>query len=172
MTIVRLPPRHQPFDPADPCEVVVDHGHHQHHEDHESGEEHLLLHTEAEVAAILGRIFADDLVLDTKVARPFLTGDFNGDQSEDLAIVVRATPEKIADINSELANWTIQDADKAFLPPPGKSVVVPPKMGPQKIESGEQLLAIILGLGIYDVVVARRVVEEARRRGVGTRLPW
>jgi ornithine cyclodeaminase/alanine dehydrogenase-like protein (mu-crystallin family) len=32
-------------------------------------------------------------------------------------------------------------------------------------------VAVILGLGIYDVVVARRVVDEARKRGIGTTLP-
>jgi ornithine cyclodeaminase/alanine dehydrogenase-like protein (mu-crystallin family) len=44
-------------------------------------------------------------------------------------------------------------------------------MRPGRQRDDERLLAIILGLGIYDVVVARRVVEEARRRGIGTKLP-
>ena len=45
-------------------------------------------------------------------------------------------------------------------------------MRPGRQRDDERLLTIVLGLGIYDVVVARRVVEEALRRGVGTRLPW
>lgn len=42
---------------------------------------------------------------------------------------------------------------------------------PGRQREDERLLAIILGLGIYDVVVARRIVDEARRRGIGTLLP-
>lgn len=44
-------------------------------------------------------------------------------------------------------------------------------MRPGRQGNDERLLAIILGLGIYDVVVARKVVDEARRRGIGTKLP-
>lgn len=44
-------------------------------------------------------------------------------------------------------------------------------MRPGRQNNEERLLAIILGLGIYDMVVARRVVDEARRRGIGTKLP-
>lgn len=42
---------------------------------------------------------------------------------------------------------------------------------PGRQRDEERLLSIILGLGIYDVVVARRVVDEARKRGMGTSLP-
>ena len=42
---------------------------------------------------------------------------------------------------------------------------------PGRQRDEERLVSIILGLGIYDVVVARRVVDEARKRGMGTALP-
>jgi ornithine cyclodeaminase/alanine dehydrogenase-like protein (mu-crystallin family) len=42
---------------------------------------------------------------------------------------------------------------------------------PGRQREEERLLTVILGLGIYDVVVARKVVDEARRRGIGTKLP-
>ncbi|HEU5335968.1 MAG TPA: hypothetical protein VFU27_08395 [Terriglobales bacterium] len=42
---------------------------------------------------------------------------------------------------------------------------------PGRQQEDERLVAVILGLAIYDVVLARRVVDEARRRGIGTRLP-
>lgn len=42
---------------------------------------------------------------------------------------------------------------------------------PGRQQADERLLSVILGLGIYDVVVARRVVDEARGRGIGTVLP-
>lgn len=44
-------------------------------------------------------------------------------------------------------------------------------MRPGRQQEEERFLTVILGLGIYDVVVARRVVDEARRRGIGITLP-
>jgi ornithine cyclodeaminase/alanine dehydrogenase-like protein (mu-crystallin family) len=41
---------------------------------------------------------------------------------------------------------------------------------PGRQREEERLVTVILGLGIYDVVVARRVVDEARRRGIGKTL--
>ncbi len=49
------------------------------------------------------------------------------------------------------------------------SVVVGRSPGRQQRE--ERALAVNLGLGIYDVVVARRVLERARERGIGRVLP-
>src|ERR1043166_944575 len=46
-----LTPGHQAFYPADSREVVVDDCHHQHKDEHETGQQHLLLHADAEVAA-------------------------------------------------------------------------------------------------------------------------
>jgi hypothetical protein len=102
--------------------------------------------THAEVEAALHRIFGDDLIA-TAHSQFFIAGDFNGDQSEDLAVIARPAAGKLDDLNNELANWTIQDADKAFIAPPGKKVVVPPKQERPRVESGEQVLAIIHGFG-------------------------
>jgi hypothetical protein len=102
--------------------------------------------TQAEVEAALHRVFGDDLIA-TANSQSFIAGDFNGDQSEDLAVIARPAAGKLDDINNELANWTIQDADKAFIPPPGKKVVVPPKQERPRVEPGEQVLAIIHGFG-------------------------
>jgi ornithine cyclodeaminase/alanine dehydrogenase-like protein (mu-crystallin family) len=41
---------------------------------------------------------------------------------------------------------------------------------PGRKNNKEKILAANLGLGIYDVVVARRVTERARERGLGTML--
>ena len=105
---------------------------------------------QAQVQEAFHRVFGDDLVAqsDEGSGQPtFIVGDFNGDQSEDLAIIVRPAAGKLDDVNNELANWTIQDADKAFIAPPGKAVVVPPKQVRPRVERGEQLLAIIHGVG-------------------------
>jgi hypothetical protein len=102
--------------------------------------------TQAEVEAAFRRVFGNDLVT-TVSSQSFIVGDFNGDQSEDLAVIARPAAGKLDDVNSELANWIIQDADKAFIPPPGKTVVVPPRQERPRVEAGEQVLAIIHGFG-------------------------
>jgi hypothetical protein len=103
--------------------------------------------TSAEVADAVHRIFGDDLVLAQGSAASFIVGDFNGDGSEDVAVIARAAAGKLNDINSELANWTIQDADKYFVPPAGKRVVTVKNLGPSKLSEGEEFLAIIHGFG-------------------------
>jgi hypothetical protein len=106
--------------------------------------------TKAQVEAAVHRVFGEDLVAQSgqDSAQPaFIVGDFNGDQSEDIAIITRPSAGKLDDINNELANWIIQDADKAFIAPPGKTVVVPPKQARPHVERGEWLLAIIHGVG-------------------------
>jgi len=102
--------------------------------------------TQAEVEAALHRVFGDDFITSAN-SQSFIVGDFNGDQSEDLAVIARPAAGKLDDVNNELANWIIQDADKAFIAPLGKKVVVPPKQERPRVESGEQVLAIIHGFG-------------------------
>jgi hypothetical protein len=99
-----------------------------------------------EVKAAFQRVFGDDLVARFG-AQYFVVGDFNGDDSEDLAIIARPAPGKLDDINNEMANWIIQDADKAFIPPPTKKVVVPPVQERPQIGADEHVLAIIHGYG-------------------------
>ena len=105
--------------------------------------------TESEVKAAFHRVFGDDFIPRSAEANgtQFVVGDFNGDQSEDLALIARPAAGKLNDVNNELANWIIQDADKAFIPPPGKTVVAPPKQGRPRVEPGEYVLAIIHGVG-------------------------
>src|SRR5262249_36054432 len=103
--------------------------------------------TSPEVAEAVRRIFGDDLVLAPGDAHSFIVGDFNGDGSEDVAVIARPAAGKLNDINSDLANWTIQDADKFFVAPPGKRVVTIKSPGRSKISEGEEFLAIIHGFG-------------------------
>jgi hypothetical protein len=103
--------------------------------------------TQAEVEAAFHRVFGNDLIINAANYQSFIVGDFNGDESEDLAIIARPAPHKLTDVNSEFSNWIIQDADKAFIAAPGKTVVVPPHQERPRIESGEEVLAIIHGFG-------------------------
>jgi hypothetical protein len=78
-----------------------------------------------------------------------MVGDFNGDGSEDLAIVARPKDARLPEINSEFANWIIQDAEQAMIPNGNQRVVRLESAKPvlTKIAAGEQVLAIIHGYG-------------------------
>jgi hypothetical protein len=104
--------------------------------------------TKAEVEAAFHRVFGDNLVANIADSQFFIVGDFNGDESEDIAIIARPARGKLDDINSEFANWIIQDADKAFIPPPSaKKVTLPPIQERPQIQTDEEVLAIIHGYG-------------------------
>jgi hypothetical protein len=58
----------------------------------------------------LSRIYEDTVVIDATRNKPLIVGDFNGDGYQDAALIVRPNNAKLADINSEVANWIIKDA--------------------------------------------------------------
>jgi len=70
-----------------------------------------------------------------------VAGDFNGDGSEDLAVVARSRAGKLTRINHELANWTLQDS---LAPPPDASGAPPPRV---TVRQKDVLLAVIHGHG-------------------------
>jgi hypothetical protein len=67
------------------------------------------------------------------------TGDFNGDGSEDVAIVVRPSAEHGHEINDAFRNWIVQDLGHEMA---GRSQ--PPQ---PRVEKDEMLLAVIHGHG-------------------------
>lgn len=78
----------------------------------------------------------------------FVTGDFNGDGSDDIAIAVTPVSDRIAEINGEFANWILADPKRAALFDPKKRTQsLPGETGPVKVQAGEALLAIIHGYG-------------------------
>ena len=84
------------------------------------------------------RVFGDAVAADTRRA---VAGDFNGDGSLDLAVVVRPARGAMVRINHELANWTLQDAAP---PPKGPGGPRPPRV---TVAEGDVLLAVIHGYG-------------------------
>jgi hypothetical protein len=65
----------------------------------------------------------------------FISGDFNGDLSQDLAVVVKPAPGKIDELNEEYPAWLLKDP---FVPnEPGKP--------PLRVAENETLLAVIHG---------------------------
>lgn len=101
-----------------------------------------------DVTDAVQRVFGDTVVLESPQAPKFVIGDFNGDASLDLMVLVRPTREKLSEINNDLANWVIQNPLHAYLPPKGNRVVVmPARPKPEKVRAGEPLIAVIHGYG-------------------------
>jgi hypothetical protein len=104
--------------------------------------------TLSEAEGTLERVYQQALMPDKDHPDSFIVGDFNGDGSEDIAIIVAAAKGRLAEINSEFANWIIVDPKKVTLPDPKKAVQpAPAETGPVKIEQRDSLLAIIHGYG-------------------------
>jgi len=99
-----------------------------------------------EVIDALARVFNKSVSLDETRAPSFVVGDFNGDGSEDLAVVTKATENSLAEINNEMANWILEDP--RAIPIPGSKAaneLLRPKS--VKVEKTDSLLAIIHGVG-------------------------
>jgi hypothetical protein len=89
--------------------------------------------TEAEAA--VKRIFQDAAVIHPDYKNSFLAGDFNGDLSQDLAVVLKPVPEKLSEMN-ESPRWLLRDPRSPYNP-----------IAPLRIEKDEPLLAVIHGYG-------------------------
>ena len=98
-----------------------------------------------EVSEAVARVFDKSATLIPD--RPlFLVGDFNGDGSQDLAVLTKTTGDSLAEINSELANWILEDPHE--VPVPGtKAAAELAKPKPVKAGAEDWLLAIIHGVG-------------------------
>lgn len=89
---------------------------------------------ESEVEQAVKRIFKDAAVIDTNYNPSFLSGDFNGDGSQDLAVILK--PAKLDLMNQELPPWLVRQ------PRNNK-----PSRVPAPIEKDETFLAVIHGYG-------------------------
>ena len=91
----------------------------------------------AEVHAVVHRVFKDAAVVDTTVNPSFFLGDFNGDASQDLAVVLKPAPGRVAGLNQEYPPWLVRDP--LFIDQTAKPAV--------SIQQHDVLLAIIHGYG-------------------------
>ena len=89
---------------------------------------------QAEVQEAVKRVFKDAAIIDTNYNPSFLAGDFNGDGSEDIAVVVK--PVKLDEMNQELPPWLVRR--------PRTNKVDPVRI---PIEKNDTLLAVIHGFG-------------------------
>ena len=93
--------------------------------------------TLAEVKEAVARVFKDSATIDSRQTPNFLVGDFNGDSSQDLAVILKPATGKLDDMNQEFPPWILRD------------VFVHPKVGapPMRMNANEQLMAVIHGYG-------------------------
>lgn len=104
--------------------------------------------TPDEVQAAIARIYKDAVRVSPDRAQGFVVGDFNGDQWQDLAVVVEPVKGKLEDLNSEIAAWIISNPLTANA---SDTVVAvkrdAPKSRPVIGEQDTALIAIIHGYG-------------------------
>jgi hypothetical protein len=99
-----------------------------------------------EVREVTARVYKDAVEIDTSHQPVYVVGDFNGDGSEDIAVVVKPAKGKLEEINSEVANWILEDPRRVLLPDPNKTVQkLPQEPGPVKVQPDDLLLTIIHG---------------------------
>jgi hypothetical protein len=93
-----------------------------------------------DVQAAVKRVFKDAAVIDTSRSPNFVAGDFNGDLSQDIAVVLTVVPGKAAAMNEEYPAWILRDPFE------------PVRHGSQRlrIEESDSLLAVIHGYGPDD----------------------
>ena len=91
----------------------------------------------SEVQEAVKRVFKDAAVIDTNYNPNFLAGDFNGDASQDIAVILK--PNNLEQMNEQYPAWLLRD-------PRGKQS----EREPLKIEKDEVLLAVIHGYGAND----------------------
>ena len=68
-----------------------------------------------QVQEAVKRIFKDAVVIDESHKPAFLVGDFNGDKSQDLAIVLRPAAGKLSELNQEFPVWIAREPLAAVL---------------------------------------------------------
>jgi hypothetical protein len=98
-----------------------------------------------EIRDTVVRVFEKAATPDASREPNFVVGDFNGDGSEDLAVAVKATEGSLDTINSELANWILEDPKNIFVQRTGAAQM--PSHKPVRVAKGDLLLAIIHGFG-------------------------
>jgi hypothetical protein len=104
----------------------------------------------AEVQEAIKRTYKTAVILDASRNQNFTVGDFNGDGSQDIAVAVKPAKGMLADINSEYANWMLEDPQQVKLSGSNKAVRhLPSRSKPVQVEAGDSLLAIIHGYGPY-----------------------
>ena len=88
-----------------------------------------------EVQQAVKRVFKEAVLIDTSHNPTFIVGDFNGDRSQDIAIVLKPASDKLSELNEEAPTWILRD------------LAGPTQPGSPRLRVGakDKLLAIIHG---------------------------
>ena len=90
-----------------------------------------------QVQEAVKRVFKDAAIIDSSQKPAFIAGDFNGDLSEDIAVILKPAPDKLSEMNREFPPWLLRD-------PFG----TPESSGPRlRVAATDVLLAVIHGFG-------------------------
>ena len=99
-----------------------------------------------ELQGVTARIYKEAVTVDSSRHDNFVVGDFNGDGSQDIAVVVKPGKGMLPELNSEYANWIREDPFEI-----GKLAVHTheqqsiKKRSPTVVTARDNLLAIIHG---------------------------
>jgi len=88
-----------------------------------------------EVQEAVKRVFKEAVLIDTDSKPSFIVGDFNGDRSQDVAVVLKPASDKLAALNEEFPNWILRDLA-------GSNPPASPRL---RVAANDKLLAIIHG---------------------------
>ena len=89
-----------------------------------------------EVQQAVRRVFKEAALIDSSHDPNFISGDFNGDDSQDVAVILKPAPGKLSEMNEDSPAWILRD------------LRTPAQHGmPPRINGDEVLLAVIHGYG-------------------------
>ncbi len=98
-----------------------------------------------EITDKINRVYQGTVMVNSDVNPGFVVGDFNGDFSQDIAVVVKPVAGRLEDINSQFANWMIRDPMAASNDTGEQAQEVRLDSSPIRIEAFDHLLVVIHG---------------------------
>lgn len=69
----------------------------------------------SELQAVTARIYKEAVTVDSSRDDNFVIGDFNGDGSQDIVVVVKPGRGMLPELNSEYSNWIREDPLEVFV---------------------------------------------------------
>jgi hypothetical protein len=90
-----------------------------------------------EVRDAVKRVFKDSVEVDSSRKPVFIDGDFNGDNSQDVAVIVTPSTNRLAELNEEFPTWILKD-------PFSRNEPQIPRL---RVTANDTLLAVIHGFG-------------------------
>jgi hypothetical protein len=78
-----------------------------------------------EVHEAVTRVFKDAVTIDSSRTPSFFVGEFNGDESQDLAVILKPVPSKLSYLNQEFPGWIAREPLKEVLLPKSRVLAQP-----------------------------------------------